>query len=76
MGLNTQMEENERGVFKLHGLTGGLIATALLLSILVFLSVNAVSVQQENATNVYKIENPQDLQMISEDNEKHLVDVK
>ena len=76
MGLNTQMEENERGVFKLHGLTGGLIATALLLSILAFLSVNAVSVQQENATNVYKIENPQDLQMISEDNEKHLVDVK
>lgn len=76
MGLNAQMEENERGVFKLHGLTGGLIATALLLSILAFLSVNAVSVQQENATNVYKIENPQDLQMISEDNEKHLVDVK
>lgn len=76
MGLNTQMNENERGVFSLHGLTGGLIATALLLSILVFLSVGAVSVQQENATNVYKIENPQDLQMISEDNEKHLVDVK
>ena len=35
MAENTQMNENERGVFSLlHGITGMLIATALLLLIL------------------------------------------
>jgi esterase/lipase len=73
MANNIKMEENERGVFALHGLTGGLIAVALLLSILVFLSVNAIAVQQENATNVYEIVNPEELKMISRDNENHLI---
>lgn len=60
--------------FKLDGLTGMLIATALLLTILAFLSVGAVSVQNEQASNFYKIENPYGLEMISTENEKHLVD--
>ena len=34
MAGNTQMNENERGIFKLHGITGMLIAVVLLLSIL------------------------------------------
>jgi hypothetical protein len=50
------MNEN-RSIFALDGITGMLIATVLLLSILVFLSVNAMSVAHANAENFYKIKN-------------------
>jgi len=65
-----------RSVFSLHGITGMLIATVLLLSILAFLTVNGISVQNENASNFYKIENEKTIQMISTKNAEHLVDVK
>ena len=55
MAGNTQMNENERGMFKLHGITGMLIAVVLLLSILAFLVTNAIIVQQNEASNFYKI---------------------
>ena len=55
MAGNTQMNENERGVFKIHGITGMLIATALLLGILVALTMSAINVQQDQSTNFYKI---------------------
>ena len=55
MAGNTQMNENERGIFKLSGITGMLIATALLLTILVVLTVFGIKVQQSEATNFYKI---------------------
>ena len=35
MAGNTQMNENERGVMSLNGLTGGIIATVLLLTVLI-----------------------------------------
>jgi len=65
-----------RSVWALHGLTGGLIATGLLLSILAFLTVNAMSVQSANATNYYKIQDEMGIKMNSVDNKKHLVDAK
>jgi len=46
-------ENTSRSVFSIHGITGMLIATVLLLSILVFLTLNAIGVQQANATNAY-----------------------
>lgn len=46
-------ENTSRGVFSIHGVTGMLIATVLLLAILVFLTINAIGVQQANATNAY-----------------------
>ena len=55
MAGNTQMNENERGIFKLGGITGMLIATVLLLSILVVLTIFGIKVQQNEATNYYKI---------------------
>ncbi len=55
MAGNTQMNENERGIFKLSGITGMLIAVVLLLSILGFLTYNAIVVQQTEATNYYKV---------------------
>ncbi len=62
MADNTQMNENERGLFSLHGITGMLIATILLLSILGVLTFFAIDVQQKEATNFYKIN--QDLNAI------------
>ena len=44
MANNTQMNENERGIFKLHGITGMLIAVVLLLTILAVLVFNGVLV--------------------------------
>ena len=50
------MNEN-RSIFALDGITGMLIATTLLLSILAFLTVWNMSVQNANAENFYKIKN-------------------
>jgi len=46
-------ENTNRGVFTLSGVTGMLIATVLLLSILAFLTVWGISVQQGSASNYY-----------------------
>lgn len=71
MAGNTQMNENERGIFKLHGITGMLIAVVLLLSILAFLVTNALLVQQREASNFYKInQDLNGLKMNSADNHK------
>jgi hypothetical protein len=69
------MNEN-RGVFSLDGVTGMLIATVLLLGILVFLTMGALSVQNAQASNYYDIKDESSIQMRSVDNAKHLVDVK
>ena len=44
MANNTQMNENERGIFKLNGISGMLVAVVLLLAILGTLVTNAVLV--------------------------------
>jgi len=46
-------ENTNRAVFGLNGVTGMLIATVLLLSILVFLTVWGIGVQQGSASNFY-----------------------
>jgi len=69
------MNEN-RSVFALDGVTGMLIATVLLLSILAFLTVNALSVQNANATNFYELKDEKSIKMFSTENAKHVVDVK
>ena len=55
MAGNTQMNEKERGIFTLDGITGMLIATVLLLSILGVLTYFAINVQQNEAQNYYQI---------------------
>nr|WP_321266845.1 DUF4006 family protein [uncultured Sulfurimonas sp.] len=69
------MNEN-RSLFALDGITGMLVATVLLLSILAGLTVWALNVQHTNADNYYKIENEKSIKMFSVDNAKHVVDVK
>ncbi len=69
------MNEN-RSVFALDGVTGMLIATVLLLSILAFLTVNAMGVQTANAENFYKIKDEKLIKMIDTTSASHVVDVK
>jgi len=65
-----------RSVFALDGITGMLIATVLLLSILAGLTVWGLGVQQGSATKFYQIENEKDIKMISTENGAHRVDVQ
>ncbi|MDO9305979.1 MAG: DUF4006 family protein [Sulfuricurvum sp.] len=65
-----------RSIFSLHGITGMLIATVLLLSILAGLTVWGLGVQQASAANYYQVENEKEIKMISTENAAHLVDVK
>lgn len=72
MAGNTQMNDNERGIFSfIHGVTGMLVAVVLLLTILGVLVFNAVKVQHREAQNFYKINQDLDgLKMKSTDNHK------
>ncbi len=69
------MAENKtrRMCFNLNGLLGGVLATVLLLAIVGYLSMWAIQVQKDNATNYYELENPSEIQMRSTDNAKHWV---
>ncbi len=72
MAGNTQMNDNERGLFSLlHGITGMLIAVVLLLTILAVLVFNAVVVQQREAQNFYKVNQELNgLKAVSSENHK------
>lgn len=65
-------ENTNRAVFGLHGITGMLIATVLLLGILAFLTMGAMSVQQKSASNFYDpapiVSNLDNVKMRSTDN--------
>jgi len=66
------MNEN-RSLFALDGITGMLIATLLLLSILAGLTIWGFAVQKENGEQFYKIVNAKEIKMNSVDNAKHVV---
>jgi len=72
------MENTNRGVFALDGVTGMLIATVLLLGILVFLTIMGLGAQQANADKFYKIENEKSIEMINTSNaaKRVIVEVK
>ncbi len=57
------MENTNRGVFTLSGVTGMLIATALLLSIAFGLTAWCIKAQQEVANKPYMLKNAQDIKM-------------
>ncbi|WP_455757003.1 DUF4006 family protein [Sulfurimonas sp.] len=69
------MNEN-RSVFALDGITGMLIATVLLLTILAGLTVWGLGVQNANMANYYDIKDEQSIRMFGSDSAKHVVDVK
>jgi hypothetical protein len=79
MAGNTQIDpKTEGGLFSLvHGITGMLIATALLLSILGILTYFAIQVQQANAENYYEINKDlKALKFNSPDNHKMWINKK
>jgi len=79
MADNTQIDpKTEGGLFSfLHGITGMLVATTLLLSILGVLTYFAIAVQQENATNFYTINQDLDgLKFNSTENHKMWINEK
>lgn len=71
MGLNKEMQESERGLFALNGITGFLVAVVLLLSILGGLTFFGIGSQKNNAENFYSIDqNLTGLKMNSPENHK------
>jgi hypothetical protein len=62
MALPKELNESERGLFALNGLTGFLVAVVLLLSILGGLTFLGIGAQNSNAENYYTIN--QDLHAI------------
>lgn len=64
------------GLFGLNGLLGYAIAVVLLLTIVFIFGSNAVATQAKHAENYYKIEKPEQIKMISQDNVKHVVNAK
>lgn len=67
------MENTNRHLFALNGITGMLIATVLLLSILAGLTYCGIIAQQNVADVPYTIKDPSSIQMINKDNSKHMV---
>lgn len=61
------------GVFSLDGITGMLIATVLLLSILAGLTVWGLGVQNANQTKFYEVKDEQSIKMIDTANVTHRV---
>jgi succinate dehydrogenase/fumarate reductase cytochrome b subunit len=69
MALPVKMNEDERGIFSLHGITGFLIAVVLLLSILGVLGYNAIVVQKTNSEVYYSVN--QDIHAIKDQSLKN-----
>lgn len=69
------MNEN-RSVFSLDGITGMIIATALLLSILAGLTIWGLNVQNANMANFYEVKDEQSIKMFGSSRADHIVDVK
>lgn len=62
------MENTNRHVFSIHGVTGMLIATVLLISILVTLTYFGIMTQQSVADKPYTIKNQEQIKMIDKEN--------
>ena len=69
------MENNFKGsgVFSLDGITGMLIATVLLLSILAGLTIWGLGVQETNQQKFYKVTDEKAIKMIDTENTSHRV---
>ncbi len=65
------MENNNRCVFSLSGVTGMLIATVLLLTILVILTIWGIKAQQEVMQKPYSLKNVQSVKMFGSKEQDH-----
>lgn len=65
------MENNNRCVFSLSGVTGMLIATVLLLAILVVLTIWGLKTQQEVMQKPYSLKDVQSVKMFGSKEQDH-----
>ncbi|ECO5713083.1 DUF4006 family protein [Campylobacter jejuni] len=65
------MENNNRCVFSLSGITGMLIATVLLLAILVVLTIWGLKAQQEVMQKPYSLKDVQSVKMFGSKEQDH-----
>ncbi|EAH4946220.1 DUF4006 family protein [Campylobacter jejuni] len=65
------MENNNRCVFSLSGVTGMLIATVLLLAILVVLTIWGLKAQQEVMQKPYSLKDVQSVKMFGSKKQDH-----
>ncbi|ELC9558767.1 DUF4006 family protein [Campylobacter jejuni] len=65
------MENNNRCVFSLSGVTGMLIATVLLLAILVVLTIWGLKAQQEVMQKPYNLKDVQSVKMFGSKEQDH-----
>ena len=65
------MENNNRCVFSLSGVTGMLIATVLLLAILVVLTIWGLKAQQEVMQKPYSLKDVQGVKMFGSKEQDH-----
>ena len=70
------MVNENRSLFSIHGMTGFLIATIVLVVVVLSLAYAAYLSQVENATNYYKVERLNEVKMIGSKRADHIIDVK
>ncbi|MCV3391604.1 DUF4006 family protein [Campylobacter sp. IFREMER_LSEM_CL2101] len=67
------MENSNRCVFSLSGVSGMLIATVLLLSILAGFTVWGLKAQQDVMQKPYKLEKAEQIKMFDSKREEHII---
>lgn len=67
------MENKNRNIFALNGISGYLVAVLLLLSILGVLTYIGIGLQKDVATKPYSLKDTSSIEMKSVDNAKHVI---
>ncbi|ORI08323.1 DUF4006 family protein [Campylobacter concisus] len=67
------MENKNRNIFALNGISGYLVAVLLLLSILGVLTYIGIGLQKDVATKPYLLKDASSIEMKSVDNAKHVI---
>ena len=67
------MENKNRNIFALNGISGYLVAVLLLLSILGVLTYIGIGLQKDVATKPYSLKDASNIEMKSVDNAKHII---
>ena len=67
------MENKNRNIFALNGISGYLVAVLLLLSILGVLTYIGIGLQKDVATKPYSLKDASSIEMKSVDNAKHVI---
>ncbi|WP_103629022.1 DUF4006 family protein [Campylobacter concisus] len=67
------MENKNRNIFALNGISGYLVAVLLLLSILGVLTYIGIGLQKDVATKPYSLKDASSIEMKSVNNAKHVI---